>query len=93
MQFIDFLNSQSLSMNEVATRWGVSASTVSRPAKGQGWPSPMVIVRAHELSGGTVGLADWIETCREYLEERGILPAHNVGQDHHGEGIDRKSVV
>lgn len=74
MQFLDFLNSRGLSLRKVAQEWGVSTSTLSRPAKGERWPTDFVMVRAFVMSDGQVSLADWIETCRGILETSGVLP-------------------
>ena len=53
--------------------WGISTTTLSRPLKGERWPSEIVLVKFHDLSGGKVTLADWIENCRPLLESQGIL--------------------
>lgn len=81
MQFKDFLHARGLTLSEVARQWGVPVSTVSRPAKGQRWPSPLVMVRAYFLSEGAVGLADWIEVCRPLLESEGIIQPTGKTED------------
>jgi hypothetical protein len=81
MQFKDFLHSKGLSLSDVARLWGVPVSTVSRPAKGQRWPSQLVMVKAFYLSEGAVGLADWIEVCRPLLESEGIIQPTGKTED------------
>lgn len=86
MQFEDYLRSNGLSMAEVARRWRVSVSTISRPCKGQRWPSTVVLVRAFEMSGGAVRLEDWIEKCRPLLESEGITTPATGNPDGKNEG-------
>lgn len=78
MKPITFLESKGLSITKAAREMGVSTTTLSRPLKGERWPSEHVLVRFHELSGGEVSLADWIDTCRDLLERQGILSKQTI---------------
>lgn len=88
MQFHEYLKAEGLSITSVAREWGVSISTLSRPIKGERWPSDLVLVRAYIMSGGRVGLADWIETCRELLESNGTIERESDGKEGPARGVD-----
>lgn len=88
MQFHEYLKAEGLSITSVANDWGVSISTLSRPIKGERWPSELVLVRSYLMSGGAVGLADWIETCRALLESNGTIERESDGEERPTRGVD-----
>ena len=73
MQLKAFLKMHLLTVTEVAARWGVVRPVLQRAVQGQRWPNAKILVKAHQLSGGKVTLADWIETCRPMLIADGII--------------------
>lgn len=73
MQLAEYLETRGLTPYRLAKMWGVHPSTITRVMKGDRFPGPLVLVRVHELTGGAVGLGDWIETCRDTLNAQGIL--------------------
>lgn len=73
MQLKTFLEHHRLSITQVAKEWGIAPSTLTRAVNGTRWPSETIMVKAHQLSAGKIGLEDWIETCRDLLEKQNII--------------------
>ena len=76
MQLLEFTKANRLSLARLAAEWGINKATLSRNARGESrsYPTFPTLVRAWVLSGGKVGLADWIELYRPKLEAEGIVP-------------------
>ena len=73
MKLADCIKAKGRSITSVAKEWGIPVSSLTRAMNGQRWPTPTILVRAHEFSNGKVKLADWIETCRPFLREAGVI--------------------
>lgn len=69
MKLNAYLAEQGLTRAAFAERIGVSAVQVSRLCTGANLPSLVLAARIHDVTGGRVSLADWIDPSRGASEE------------------------
>lgn len=76
MQLIDWIKANRLTLSGIAEEWGIHKATLSRIVRGtpESYPTFPMIVRAWVLTGGKVGISDWIDLFRPKLEAEGIVP-------------------
>ena len=60
MRLGEFLRSAEISQTRFAAQIGVRQATISRYILGEQVPSIPIVVKIRDLSGGAVGLDDWL---------------------------------
>ena len=82
MSPLDWMASRDLTAADIAKQIGVAVSTVTRPLNGDRYPAFAIMLEFYKLSGGLVGLGDWINLFEGRYVRGEPIPAARTQPDH-----------